>query len=188
MLGAVATGGFGREHAARMLQLERTSVFIALTRDGADLNQSSGRIRATREGVSINYRLTDADTSRVRASIRAAAELHLAAGARLVRTAHAEPIEIRSRADLAALDRASTAPNRLGLFSAHVNGTCRLGLSRASSAATPDGQRHGVRGVYIVDGSLLPTAPGVNPQETIMAVSSVISERVLQRHGATAGA
>jgi choline dehydrogenase-like flavoprotein len=37
--------------------------------------------------------------------------------------------------------------------------------------------------VFIADGSLLPTAPGVNPQETIMALSTVIAERVAaQRH------
>jgi choline dehydrogenase-like flavoprotein len=39
-----------------------------------------------------------------------------------------------------------------------------------------------VRGLYITDGSLLPTALGVNPQETIMAVSAVIAERMASRH------
>jgi choline dehydrogenase-like flavoprotein len=45
-----------------------------------------------------------------------------------------------------------------------------------------DGQRHGIAGLYVVDGSVLPTAPGVNPQETIMAVSTVLSERIAARH------
>jgi choline dehydrogenase-like flavoprotein len=97
-------------------------------------------------------------------------------------------LEIRSRADLDAIAALAIGPNHLGLFSAHVNGTCRLGTDRRRSAAGPDGERHGVRGVYIVDGALLPTAPGVNPQETIMALSSVISERVLHRYGARSGA
>jgi choline dehydrogenase-like flavoprotein len=34
----------------------------------------------------------------------------------------------------------------------------------------------------VVDGSILPTAPGVNPQETIMALSTVIAERIVDRH------
>jgi len=63
-----------------------------------------------------------------------------------------------------------------------VNGTCRLGVNPRTSGATPDGERHGVRGLYIADGSLLPTALGVNPQETIMAVTSVLADRMASRH------
>jgi choline dehydrogenase-like flavoprotein len=75
-------------------------------------------------------------------------------------------------------------PNRITLFSAHVNGTCRMGTDPTTSGATPDGERHGVRGLYITDGSLLPTALGVNPQETIMALSHVLSTRMAVRHRA----
>jgi choline dehydrogenase-like flavoprotein len=57
-----------------------------------------------------------------------------------------------------------------------------MGTRPATSGATPDGERHGVRGLYIVDGSLLPTALGVNPQETIMAVASVLTGRMADRH------
>jgi len=69
-------------------------------------------------------------------------------------------------------------------MSAHVNGTCRIGRDTRTSGCTPDGERHGVAGVYVADGSLLPTAPGVNPQETIMAVATVIAERIAARHPA----
>jgi hypothetical protein len=52
----------------------------------------------------------------------------------------------------------------------------------SASGATPDGERHGVRGLYITDGAALPTALGVNPQETIMAVSTVLAGRIVARH------
>jgi hypothetical protein len=52
-----------------------------------------------------------------------------------------------------------------------------MGTDPATSGATPEGERHGVRGLYIADGSLLPTSLGVNPQETIMAVATVLAER-----------
>jgi choline dehydrogenase-like flavoprotein len=183
-VGAVALPGFGQPHASLMERLPRTAVFIALTRDGAD-GRSSGRVRAGRDGrVSIRYRLSAEDARRVRASLRAAAELQLAAGAIRVTTTHTRTIEIRTPSELDRIDRSSLAPNDVALFSAHLNGTCRLGVDRRSSGATPDGERHGLRGVYIVDGSLLPTAPGVNPQETIMALSTVITERAIARHGA----
>lgn len=185
---AAAMPGFGTEHALRMQSMHSIGVLIALTRDGADRSHSSGRVHAGRNGVSIRYRLSRADGQRVRASMAAAARLHFAAGATRVDTLHTDSRTMRSERDIDQLYHSTLAPNRLGLFSAHVNGTCRMGTDPSRSGATPDGQRHGVRGLYITDGSLLPTALGVNPQETIMAVASVLSDRLAVRHaGMTRG-
>ncbi len=186
---AAAMPGFGAAHAARMREFNRLGVLIGLTRDGADRQTSSGTVTVDRAGrTRIHYRLTDADRERVRASVVASARLHLANGASEVGTFHTSPVRIRNEADLAQLDHASFAPNDIGLFSAHVNGTCRMGTDPRTSGATPDGERHGVRGLYISDGSLLPTALGVNPQETIMAVASVLADRIASRHaGITRG-
>lgn len=186
---AAAIPGFGAVHADRMREFNRLGVVIALTRDGADTTTSSGSVQVDRQGrTRINYRLTPSDQQRVRASMRAAAQLHLAAGASEVQTLHTSPLHVRSGSDLTKLDSASLAPNDVGLFSAHVNGTCRMGTDPRMSGATPDGERHGVRGLYISDGSLLPTAIGVNPQETIMAVATVLAERMATRHaGITRG-
>jgi hypothetical protein len=183
-LGSVAMPGFGQAHASLLRDFRRLGSVIALTRDGADTEVSSGAVRARRDGsVSIRYALTPADARRVRASIAAAARLQLAAGATEVRTLHTTPITVRREADLAAIASAPVGANRVGLFSAHVNGTCRMGASSARAATDPEGQLYGVRGVVVCDGSLLPTAPGVNPQETIMALATVVAERLALRHG-----
>ncbi len=180
---AAALQGFGQPHAARMRASKQLGVLIALTRDGAERSHSSGRVRVDRAGrTHVTYRLGDQDQRRVRASLVAASKIHLAAGATAIQTMHSEPVTIRSERDLLQLDSASLAPNRIALFSAHVNGTCRMGVDPQRSGATPDGERHGVRGLYISDGSLLPTALGVNPQETIMAVATVLAERMATRH------
>lgn len=180
---AAAVPGAGRAHAARMAQLNRLGVFVGLTRDGAQRDVSSGRVTVTRRGdTSITYRLTAEDQRRVRASLSAMARLHFANGATEAGTLHATPRVIRDVRDADTLQAAPIGPNQVALFSAHVNGTCRLGTDPARSGATPDGERHGVRGLYITDGSLLPTALGVNPQETIMAVASVLADRMASRH------
>ena len=185
-LGAVAAPGWGRAHAARLAQFRQLSTVIALTRDGADRATSSGTVTARRDGgSSIRYALTPADASRVRASIEAAARLQLAAGAREVHTLHTTPLVVRRDADLAAIRTASVAANRVGLFSAHVNGTCRMGTDRRTAATSPEGERFGARGVHVCDGSLLPTAVGVNPQATIMALATVIAERLATRYGSS---
>jgi len=179
---AAALPGFGESHARRMAQYRHLGVTIGLTRDGAVRTQSSGRVAVNRRGErSIRYRLSAEDAARVSASIQAMARLHLAAGAREVGSMHTVPRVVRHERDIPSL-AGGIHPNGLALFSAHVNGTCRMGTLRHTSATTPDGERHGVRGVYITDGSVLPTALGVNPQQTIMAVASVLAERVAQRH------
>ncbi|NCW44750.1 MAG: GMC family oxidoreductase [Gemmatimonadaceae bacterium] len=180
---AAAMPGFGAAHAAQMTRSMNLGVLIALTRDGAERSVSSGRVRVNRRGeTSITYRLTHEDEKRVRASLAALARVHFAAGASAVETMHANPLTIRTAREADALTSGPMTPNRVTLFSAHVNGTCRMGTDRETSGATPDGERHGTRGLYITDGSLLPTALGVNPQETIMSLSMVLTERMAERH------
>ena len=186
---AAAMPGFGAAHAERMKHFRQLGVLIALTRDGADRAHSNGRVHVDRAGrTSIDYALGPEDERRVRAALEASARIHLTMGAREVFSMHTTPVLVRSERDLGALTSASLAPNRIAMFSAHVNGTCRMGAHPEKSGATPDGERHGVRGLYISDGSLLPTSLGVNPQETIMAIASVLADRMAARHaGVTRG-
>ena len=54
-----------------------------------------------------------------------------------------------------------------------------MGTDHRTSGVDGSGERHGVRGLYVADGSLLPTGLGVNPQATIMALSTMIAERMV---------
>ena len=179
-LGAAALAGFGASHATMMRRFPQLSSMIALTRDGSATSESSGSVTLDAKGrAKIAYALTDADAANVRASIEAAARLSLISGAREVHTLHSTPIVVRTEAELASILTRSVAANRISMFSAHVNGTCRIGTDPATSGVTPAGERHGVRGVYAFDGSMIPTGIGVNPQETIMTMSSILAKRLL---------
>jgi choline dehydrogenase-like flavoprotein len=70
------------------------------------------------------------------------------------------------------------APNRLPLFTAHQMGSCRMGASARTSVADPYGQVHGVPGLYIADASGFPTASGVNPMLTVMALAHRVAQRI----------
>jgi len=184
-LSSVALPGFGAPHAELMGMLPRVAPFIVLVRDGADRARSNGEVRVDRAGrVRIGYRLGPHERELLKRGMKAAARIHFAAGAVESATTHALACRMRSPAELGEIDRRPVGPNQLGVMSAHVNGTCRLGADPAISGCTPDGERHGVPGLYVADGSLLPTAPGVNPQETIMALASVIAARISARHPA----
>jgi choline dehydrogenase-like flavoprotein len=184
-LAAVAIPGFGRD-AAEWLQLfPRLGAFICLVRDGADRGHSSGSVRVTPDGrPRISYALNTPDAATLRRSMTAAAELHFAAGATEVRTLHRHPIIARQTRDLAPISDRPLAPHDLFLTSAHVNGTCRMTNDRRTGGCSPDGERWGAPGVFVVDGSLLPTAPGVNPQLTIMALADVVAARIAARYRA----
>jgi choline dehydrogenase-like flavoprotein len=184
-LTAAALPGFGQPHREMMEAAPHLASMIVLVRDGADRARSSGSVSVDRNGrVRLRYRLGAADRARLLRGMDAAARIHFAVGAREVSTLHADACRMRSPAELGAMGTRPSGPNQLGVLSAHVNGTCRMGTDPATSGCTPDGERHGVPGVYVVDGSLLPTAPGVNPQETIMALATVVAERITARHPA----
>ena len=179
-LASAAMQGFGVEHHELMQQLRHTGPFIILVRDGSGTDASMGTVRLEGSGrVRIRHALTPADRENLRHGIEAGARLHLAAGAREVVSLHTPVVRATNESGLRPFRDASVARNRVALFSAHVNGTCRLGVNSATSGCTPTGERHGVRGLYVMDGSLLPTAPGVNPQWTIMALASLLSERAV---------
>jgi choline dehydrogenase-like flavoprotein len=184
-LASVAVQGFGERHRAVMREYPRLGSLVVLVRDGADRLRSSGSVRVDRRGkVRISYTLGPAEKERIAEGITAAARIHLAAGAEEVRTLHARETVMRSEAELDVIARRNHGANHLGVLSAHVNGTCRMGRDPRTSGVDPAGQRHGVPGLYVVDGSVLPTAPGVNPQETIMAVATVLAERLAAAHPA----
>jgi choline dehydrogenase-like flavoprotein len=179
---AAALQGFGEPHRERMRGYARLGPLIVLVRDGAERQRSSGDVRVDRRGrIRIRYRIADTDRRRLALGVRAAARLHLANGALSSQSLHVDATPVRTDADLPRLAQQRYSPNRLSLFSAHVNGTCRLGHAPRDSGCTPDGEVHGTNGIYVADGSLFPTAPGVNPQATIMALASLIAERVQAR-------
>ena len=183
-LAAVAAPGFGAEHRDVMRRFRRTTNLISLVRDGSDLEESNGSVTISRRGrVHISYRVGTRDRANVVAGVQAAARILLAAGVTGVRTLHTTGGELRAERDVAALAQRAWGPHDLTMFSAHVNGTCRLGTDPRTSGVNDAGERHGVRGLFVADGSLLPTGLGVNPQATIMALATVIAERAAEAGG-----
>ncbi len=176
--GALPWAG-GRAFRALMADLPYTSAIIALTRD-----RVPGRVVIDRQGAARLLYQPSAESRRLLVrGCREAARVTLAAGARDVYTLHTPPIRLRPGDDLAAFDArvaaAGARPDRLFVASAHQMGTARLGADPASSVVDARGQVHGVPGVYIADGALLPSAPGVNPMIGIMGLAHWLTSRNL---------
>ncbi|HEY3804239.1 MAG TPA: GMC family oxidoreductase [Kofleriaceae bacterium] len=125
----------------------------------------------------ITYTVTRADRDRLHSGMVRMLEILVAAGARRLYAGCAsfpmfEPHELAKFRD------AVPAASELALASYHPLGTCKLGRDPKTSVVDLDHQAHEVPGLYIVDGSTVPGAPGVNPQLTIMAMATRAADRI----------
>jgi len=64
---------------------------------------------------------------------------------------------------------------------AHTIGTCRMGGDLKTSVVDPDGCSHEISNLWISDNSTFPSALGVNPTLTIMALALRTADRFLAR-------
>ncbi len=165
------------DHRDRMLRIERAAASIVLVRDVGE-----GRVRADATGRPLlEYRLTTADRDHLLQGMVETARIHRAAGALRIATLHAGGLSAgdgRRPVTASEFDafesevwRRGVRENDVALFSAHPTGSARIGTDPARSACRPTGEVHGVNGLWVGDGSLLPSAPGVNPMLSIYAVA-----------------
>ena len=161
------------QYADRMARLTHTAVCGILLRD-----RVGGRVSVDRDGCPVvDYGLSRYDAAHLRRALAAGAELLEAAGAReiwapLARWISYKPGGSSARADwLARVDAAGWGANQLLLVTFHQMASCRMGASAASSVVDPEHRVWGVRGLYVADASVFPTASGVNPMLTIMGIA-----------------
>ena len=65
-------------------------------------------------------------------------------------------------------------------FGLHLMGGCAIGTDANKSVVNPDFQVHGHKNMYIADTSVYPSAPGINPSLTAMALSQKLSEELVK--------
>jgi choline dehydrogenase-like flavoprotein len=118
----------------------------------------------------VTYRLTRRDRALLGQGLARLALVMLEAGAREVYPSFRGAPIVRTRADLAeAAGRfAATAAS---VMTVHLCSTVPMGSNREVAAADSHGRLHGLDNIYVNDASLLPDAPGVNPQASVMAVA-----------------
>jgi choline dehydrogenase-like flavoprotein len=184
-------GAIGYRH--RMERIEFTASSIVLVRDVAE-----GRVRIDSDGrAEYEYSLTGRDRANLLRGIEETARLLRAAGATRLLSLHSPPIEVggagRSVTEaeldqfISEVKRAGIRASSIALFSAHPMGSARAGLDPRTSAARPTGEVHGVEGLWIGDGSLLPSSPGANPMVSILALALRTSGHLLAALGGNRG-
>lgn len=168
----------GRQHKDIMRHVDHLSNIIIITRD-----TYGGQIKLNKHGQPlIDYRLSDYDAAHLMRGILESIRVHHAAGAVHIGAPFAIPLSWQTGDNLDdflyTVGRKPIQPNDIVLFSAHQMSSCRMGGSPMRGALDPTGQTYEVQGLYVADGSVLPTASGVNPMLTIMSVAHVIAGHI----------
>jgi choline dehydrogenase-like flavoprotein len=153
----------GRRHREAMADYRRLAQFGLMVSDS-----SRGRVRAVAGRPLIRYDLGADDLDRFRHGLARLRELFVAAGAREVHLPLPPGVEPR---------RARRRDLKLMAF--HPLGTARADARPTHGVVDGDLAVHGVGGVYVADGSVVPSSLGVNPQITIMALATRLALHLL---------
>jgi choline dehydrogenase-like flavoprotein len=140
--------------------------YAAITSEGRGWVQS---IPGLRDPI-VTYRLTRRDRELLGRGLARLALVMLEADALEVYPSFRGAPVVRSRRDLAAMTSAFSA-NNASVMTVHLCSTAPMGEDLRRCATDSFGRVHGTTNVYVNDASLLPDAPGVNPQASVMAVA-----------------
>jgi choline dehydrogenase-like flavoprotein len=136
----------------------------------AMITGGSGRVRRVplHRDPLVSYALAAADMRDLADGVGKLCEMLFAAGADTLYPT------VRGVAPLRTADALAGIPEQLpdggaSLMTVHLFSSCPMGEDRSKCAADSFGKVHGCDGLYVADASLLCTAPGVNPQGSVMA-------------------
>jgi choline dehydrogenase-like flavoprotein len=167
-MGAIAYPQLGAELVATLDGADHSASLGAMIADGP-----SGRVLGARRATVV-YRLSRADAARLRTALGAIARVLFAAGAEGVELGGGAPQATSPQ--MAEELAARTDVRRLRLAAFHPTGTAAAGSDLARHPVDPRGALRGVEGVWVADGSILPSCPGVNPQVSIMALAAGVGD------------
>ena len=162
-LAAPFTGDRHRELMLRYRNVAQCGMMVS--------DRSRGRVRGRPEAPLIRYDLCRDDVATVQAALVRLAELLAAAGATALYLPLARMPELPG-ADPAPLRDLRLSRGELKLMAFHPLGTARAHADPARGVVDGDLRLHGADNVYVADGSAVPSALGVNPQITIMALAT----------------
>ncbi|XP_002967201.2 long-chain-alcohol oxidase FAO4A [Selaginella moellendorffii] len=177
----------GVDAKRQMLRFPRTATIIVLNRD-----RGRGTVDETPGGkLILDYPLCFSDRESlvegtelaVRALVAAGAEavgLHSVAGEIFSVDQSWTPLQREKELEIFLKRVLGRMFQRLStpIISAHQMGSCRMGTDQRCSVVDPNCESWEVEGLFVGDGSVLPTASGVNPMITIQSIAHSTATRI----------
>jgi choline dehydrogenase-like flavoprotein len=137
-------------------------------------DQGEGRVHRAIKGYPLlTYKVTKADLEKCVEAMATIARVFLRAGAREVNlvTFNKRETILRSEADVDRFASGKWKARHFTLTAYHPLGTARITPTPEDGVCDSNHQVFGYEGLYVMDGSTVPSPLGVNPQITIMAMS-----------------
>lgn len=118
----------------------------------------------------VRYQLTSQDLKTLSESLKKLAQLLFEADAKVLYPSISNSFPLTDPKDLVKIPE-KLPIKQTNLMTVHVFSSCPMGENLQKCAVNSFGKVHGFNNLYIADASLLCTAPGVNPQGSIMAIA-----------------
>jgi choline dehydrogenase-like flavoprotein len=170
--------GIGISHKDKMADLKHLVLWGAMIRA-----KTTGRVIVSKKSWSptIIYNMSKRDAYLMKVAMQGTADLLFAAGAKYICPGiNKVPSEIHDPIKTRLIIEANLKPTDFSPIGNHPNGTCRMSEDKKRGVVNSYGETHDVKNLHIADASILPNSPGVNPQETIMALATHIGEHISQ--------
>jgi choline dehydrogenase-like flavoprotein len=163
--------GIGPDHVNNARRMKHVAMFGGMIHD-----EGGGTVMRGPGGEPfVTYRMSRRDRARMPDIVRLLGQTFLDAGAKEI----FPPVLGLERGltpdAFRAFDFERLPARRYECSSQHPLGSARIGSDPRASVCDPDGRVWGAEELYVVDGSVLPTSLGVNPQESIMAVATKLA-------------
>lgn len=170
----------GEQHKRLISSMEHLANVIVIARDF-----HGGRVSIDKQGQPVvEYKLHSYDRKHLQKGVLEALKIHHAAGAREISSPHNERMTFVNdgKSDFGAflkkVEAKGLKPNDFALFSAHQMSSCRIAAYPQLGAVKPDGELWELRNCYVVDGSAMPTATGVNPMLSILTLAHYLVQGI----------
>lgn len=174
----------------RLLQYNQLSAILLITRD-----KGSGLVSATKDrpdALNISYSVDGYDKNALLEALLVAADILYIQGAQEIippATGFPEFHLERQNRNLKDVEYQMWRERVKGLRfkdydslvgSAHQMGSCKIGTSEQNGVCDSSGKVFEADNLYLADGSVMPSASGVNPMISIMGISRVIALGIVQ--------
>jgi choline dehydrogenase-like flavoprotein len=173
---AIAIPSFGLDHARLMAEFNNYTLAGIMVRD-----DSVGRIEKTfGDNPKVVYELTKETIDDMARGMTILARMWFEVGADYLISSHGDVPEIRTKQDIPKLEKAvRDNPDGLRLGSAHPQGGNKIGDDPEKAVVDSSCKVFGFKNLYVCDASVFPTALGVNPQLTVMALGTLTADKIV---------